>query len=95
MEQTVCLSFLSPRRDLTTTRTPSVIHFFSLRVRNAPRQFGMRQPRPPPGAVSTAPVALACAFAAAYYTYGVHYSTAVTNSSSNATKTTPWWRPSN
>lgn len=63
--------------------------------RNAPRQFGMRQPRPPPGAVSTAPVALACAFAAAYYTYGVHYSTAVTNSSSNATKTTPWWRPSN
>ena len=83
--------FFSPRRDLTA---PSYC-FSPRRVRNAPRQFGMRQPRPPPGAVSTAPVALACAFAAAYYTYGVHYSTAVTNSSSNATKTTPWWRPSN
>lgn len=55
----------------------------------------MRQVRPPPGAVSSGPVAAACAVAVAYYTYSVHYASSVTESSSNATKTVPWWRPSN
>jgi len=55
----------------------------------------MRAPRPPPGAVNTAPVAAACAAALAYFAYSVHYSRANVGSSANATKTAPWWRPSN
>jgi len=55
----------------------------------------MRASRPPPGAVSSGPVAAACAAAVAYFAYSVHYSSANVGSSANATKTAPWWRPSN
>jgi len=55
----------------------------------------MRAPRPPPGAVNSGPVAAACAAAVAYFAYSVHYSSANVGSSANATKTAPWWRPSN
>jgi len=55
----------------------------------------MRAPRPPPGAVNSGPVAAACAAAVAYFAYSVHYSSANVGSSANATKTAPWWKPSN
>ena len=55
----------------------------------------MRAPRSPPGAVNSGPVAAACAAAVAYFAYSVHYSSANVGSSANATKTAPWWRPSN
>ena len=55
----------------------------------------MRASRPPPGAVSSGPVAAACAAAVAYFAYSVHYSSANVGSSANATKTAPWWKPSN
>ena len=55
----------------------------------------MRASRPPPGAVNSGPVAAACAAAVAYFAYSVHYSSANVGSSANATKTAPWWKPSN
>ena len=55
----------------------------------------MRAPRPPPGAENSAPVAAACAVAVVYLAYSVHYSSTNVGSSANATKTSPWWKPSN
>jgi len=70
--------------DLSTTNQTEIII-----------SWRMRAPRPPPGAVSSGPVAAACAAAVAYFAYSVHYSSANVGSSANATKTAPWWRPSN
>jgi|TARA_B110000977_G_scaffold104482_1_gene136354 hypothetical protein len=57
----------------------------------------MRELRPPPGgAVATiGPVSVAFAVALGYFAYRVHYSSANVGSSANATKTAPWWKPSN
>ena len=57
--------------------------------------MSVRQPRPPPGALKSGPIAAACTLAIAYYTYNVHYAGSTASSPANSTKSVPWWKPSN
>ena len=59
--------------------------------------MSLKQPRPPPGALKSGPIAAACAVALAYYTYNVHYGTnsLTSDSAANSTKSVTWWKPSN
>jgi|TARA_B100001758_G_scaffold212533_1_gene196493 hypothetical protein len=55
-----------------------------------------RQPRPPPGAIKTGPVAAACAFAAIYYVYGITNHTAPHDvERKRHSEKVPFWRRSN
>jgi hypothetical protein len=55
----------------------------------------MWEGRPPPGAVKSTPIAIACAVALAYLTYSVHYRGSTAYSAANSGKSVPWWKPSN